>query len=178
MNFRVDLKQQLQAFFLGLVGDQTGERVHHLGQAETRLLQAQFAGFYFGKVENVVNDAQQGNRRRVHFLKVVLLPGRFARFQGQLAHADDGIHGRADFVAHVRQKCAFGLIRLDCLIPQPSKLGVRQLQLGFHLFAPTDLPCHLYRAGRQLVIHAHDGVNEHACRSSHFMVGHFLGAFE
>ena len=29
-------------------------------------------------------------------------------FEGQMRHSDDGIHGGADFMAHVRQKIAFG----------------------------------------------------------------------
>ena len=37
------------------------------------------------------------------------------RVQQQAGHADDGVHRRADFVAHGGQKCALGLAGLACL---------------------------------------------------------------
>jgi len=37
---------------------------------------------------------------------MVLLFGKF-RLQGKKGHADDGVHGRSDFMAHVGKKFAF-----------------------------------------------------------------------
>ena len=45
--------------------------------------------------------------RLLHFLHVVALPGCHFGFEHQVAHADDGVHGGADFVAHVGQKIGF-----------------------------------------------------------------------
>jgi hypothetical protein len=47
--------------------------------------------------------------RAVHFLDVIALLLVQIGLQRQVAHANDGVHGRADFMAHVGQKVALGL---------------------------------------------------------------------
>ena len=44
-------------------------------------------------------------------LQTLALLRRHGRLQHHVRHADDGVHGRPDFMAHVRQKRALGLIR-------------------------------------------------------------------
>ncbi|MNN81034.1 hypothetical protein D3C81_1978160 [compost metagenome] len=45
----------------------------------------------------------------MHFLNVVALAGIQLGQQRQVTHADDGVHGRADFMAHVGEELALGL---------------------------------------------------------------------
>ena len=53
-------------------------------------------------------------------------------FQQQFRHAQHGIHGRADFVAHVGQKMTLRSIRrIRCFLGSP--------QLLFHAFAIRDV---------------------------------------
>ena len=56
--------------------------------------------------------------------------------QGQLGHAEDAVHGRADLVAHVGQELALGPV---------GRLGrlLRRLQLHFRLLALGDLTLQL-----------------------------------
>ena len=61
-----------------------------------------------GEVEDVVDQPQQGVARFGDDLEEVALPGRERALQHQFGHADDGVHGRADLVAHVGQERALG----------------------------------------------------------------------
>ncbi len=73
------------------------------------MLEAELVGFDLGEIEDVVQQTQQVLRRVLDFLEVIDLsmvelgPGE------QVAHADDGIHRRPDFVAHVGQEVGLGL---------------------------------------------------------------------
>ena len=51
----------------------------------------------------------------MHLFDVIALLFIEFRLQRQITHADDGVHGRADFVAHIRQEVALGLRRLFSL---------------------------------------------------------------
>ena len=61
-----------------------------------------------GEIQNVVDNAQQGVRRCADLGEVVPLAGRELGLQRQMGHADDAVHGRTDFVAHVGEKIALG----------------------------------------------------------------------
>ena len=70
-------------------------------------LQFELAGLDLGEIEDVVDEAKQGVGRRLHHAEVFALLGVERRVEGQLGHADDAVHGRADLVAHVGQELAF-----------------------------------------------------------------------
>ena len=106
-----------------------------LAQLERLGLQFELAGLDFGKVQDVVDDVQQGLAGLVDHLEEFRLPLLDSTAQQQLGHPDDGVQRRADFVAHVRHEIALGLVgRLGC------RLGLVQLQLG--LFAHRGVACH------------------------------------
>ena len=71
----------------------------------------QLPGFDLREIENVIEDLQERIRRRLYGREVSLLLGRELRRQRQLGHAENGIHRRADFMAHVRQELTLGLVR-------------------------------------------------------------------
>ncbi|MNZ32326.1 hypothetical protein D3C78_496490 [compost metagenome] len=104
--------EQLQAFILGPQAYHIGEVLQHVFQAERNTLQVHPAGFDLGEIEDVVDDPQQVLRRTMHFHNVVALPVIEVGAQRQVAHADNGIHRRADFMAHVGEEFAFGPCRL------------------------------------------------------------------
>src|SRR5204863_10075140 len=75
---------------------------------EGLFFQLEFAGFDFGKVEDIIDDGEQriaavANR----FDQLALFGGQF-RFQQQAGHGNDAVHRRANFMAHVGQKVGFG----------------------------------------------------------------------
>ncbi len=89
-------------------------------EVERDLLDHHPPGLDLGKVEDVVEDAHQvlcgaGNLAQL----VLLLRARLGTLQ-QMGHADDGIHRRADFVAHIGQERALaaagGFGTFACLV--------------------------------------------------------------
>ena len=73
------------------------------------LLQLDLPGFDFREVENVVDDVQKivaGAAKHAHVLALFVVERRFRQ---QLRHAQQRVHGRADFVTHAGQKFALGL---------------------------------------------------------------------
>ena len=75
---------------------------------EGGVVQLELAGFDLGEVENVVDEREQRLGRILDDAQVLALHGRQLGSQQQLRHADDGVHRRADLVAHVRQEGALG----------------------------------------------------------------------
>ena len=114
-----DLDTHLQVFALGKRLNRGSRLVHHCNQRNRLDMQSHLARFDLGEIENFVNHAQQMLGRSIHprqaFLNVSR-PGRklgvgcaFAHFLGHhVRQADDRIQGRAQFMAHVGEKFAFG----------------------------------------------------------------------
>ena len=92
------------------------QRLEHVGQAvaqrERLAIEFELAGFDLGEIEDVVDHAQQRFRRAADDIGVFALFGRELRFQQQFRHAQNAVHGRADFVAHVGQELALGRVGL------------------------------------------------------------------
>ena len=78
--------------------------VDHARQVEGNFLDRQLAGLDFGKIENVVENAQQGCRRASHHAKVVTLHRVQVGSQCKVGHANNAVHRRADFMAHVGEE--------------------------------------------------------------------------
>ncbi len=101
-------KQQLEAFVLGLQAEHAGQVLQHMSRWKSTVSRLIFR-LQFGEVQDVVDDAQQDFTQRHTFscscaglVKVGL--------QHQVAHADDGVHGRANLMVDVGQEIA--LLRL------------------------------------------------------------------
>ena len=80
-----------------------------LSHIEGDLLELQFAGFYFRKVQDVVDDGQERVATGANDLGKVALLGAQTGVQQQPAHADDGVHRGANLVAHGGQERALGM---------------------------------------------------------------------
>ena len=113
------------------------------------MLHGQLAGLHFGEVQNVVDDAQQVLARVLNLAQKVTLGAGQLRLQHQVREADDGIHGGADFVAHIGQK-----VGLDARCVLCRQLGVEQLGLG--LFLQTDVLADQQMPILQVELHGRD----------------------
>ena len=77
-------------------------------QAEGGRFQLQFAGLDLRRVQQVVQQRQEQVGRSLGGLQAVL-DGRVGGLgQGHVDHAQDGVHGRAQLVAHAGQELALG----------------------------------------------------------------------
>ena len=74
------------------------------------LLQLQATSFDFGDVENVVNDGQEMAGRDFDFAQPLNLRWCWVIAAQQVRKPNNGIHGCADFMAHIGQECAFSTI--------------------------------------------------------------------
>ncbi len=101
---------QLQAFFVGPQGQQLHRVAQHFPQLERDRFQIELVGLDLGEIQHVVDQAQQRVGRLVDHHQKFALIGRQRRIQQQFRHADNAVHGRANFVAHVGHEGAFGAV--------------------------------------------------------------------
>ena len=104
-----DMDEEFQALLVGLEANHGGDVAEDVVEPEGDVLHLQLVGLDLGKVEDVVDDAKQGVAGPLDLLQVVALLGGQFGLEGQVGHADDGVHRRADLVAHVGQEQALGL---------------------------------------------------------------------
>ena len=108
------IQHQLQA----LGGSFVANHIDHAGQHALQLkrlgIELQLARFDFGKIQNVVDHPQQVLASLLNLAHIAHLTGVQTRLQRQVRHTDDGVHGRANFVAHIGQEVAFGPVGGIC----------------------------------------------------------------
>ena len=100
----------VELLLCGARADQIKCRLDAVTQIEGVVFNVHLPGFDFGKVEDFVDDAQKCVTAVVDGICVVaLLVTEFGIHQ-QAAHPDDGIHRRANFVAHGGKERTLGLV--------------------------------------------------------------------
>ena len=104
----VGIHHQLQALLACLRAHQVDHPDHHVVEREGLLLQHHLAGFDLGQVQDVVDDLQQVLRRALDLAQALALLGVAGFARHQVGQPDDGVHRRADLVAHVGQEGALG----------------------------------------------------------------------
>ncbi len=107
---RLDYPEEIDAFFTALKRHAIDGFLDEHGEVEGMILELELARFDFGKVENLTDDGQQRVGALPDCLRIVALLGREIGAEQQAGHADDGVHRRADFVAHVGQEFRLGLV--------------------------------------------------------------------
>ena len=117
----MDMAGQFQPLLVGA----DGERFHRVAQAfpevELLALQHELFGLDLGEVEDIVDHAEQGLARIADGREELALLGRELALEDQFGHADHGVQGRANFMAHVRQEGALGPIgRFGRLFRRPQ----------------------------------------------------------
>ena len=101
---RTNLVRELERLGVG----ERRERLDRLGQGlpqgEGHRLELEPTGLDLRKVEDVVDDGEQGLARAVDGFGVVALLARELGVQQERGHADHAVHRRPDLVAHRRQE--------------------------------------------------------------------------
>ncbi|MNU89793.1 hypothetical protein D3C71_796430 [compost metagenome] len=105
-----DAAGKFDGLALDAVGKQRHHIVDHLAQVEGDMFEHQLARLDLGKVEDVVDDAQQAFAGAVHRVHETLLLGAQFRALQQFRHAQHAIHRRADLVAHLGQEFRLGAV--------------------------------------------------------------------
>ena len=82
----------------------------HRPQGEIGRVELQFPSLDLREIEQVVDDGEQVVGRRLDRLQALPLVVVHRRIEDQFGHADDGVHGRADFMADVGQELILGAI--------------------------------------------------------------------
>ena len=100
----IDVQVQRQPLGVCLVDELGMDIAQDLGDVHAQALQLQFARLDLGQVQHVVDDAQQVLAGPLNLLQVTVLDVTLRRGERQMGQTDDGIHRRADFVAHVGQE--------------------------------------------------------------------------
>ena len=92
-------------------------------RSKAAALQLEPPGLDLGEVEDVVDDAQQRVAARADDLGELALLGGQLGVEQQAGHADDGVHRRADLVAHRREEGALRLCRRLGLLARAFELA-------------------------------------------------------
>ncbi len=131
----VDIEHDLDLFLALVAVQYDGQVPHQQLDVEGVQIELQLAGLDLRVVENVVEQAQQGVGRRVRLDHIVELAGGELGVLDQLQHAEHGVEGGADLVAHVGEEGGLGLAGGICLL-----LGIEQagLQLGLGCDVPVE----------------------------------------
>jgi len=103
-NRRVIAYEEFNPFGLGLVTHGVGQLLQHRIQTKLYVLNVEFACLDFGKIKNVVDDAQQRAGSALSFRQLVAQRCVQLSLERQVEHAQDGIHRRAYLVAHDGQE--------------------------------------------------------------------------
>ena len=110
-----DVHNQLQTLIGCFFGHQADHVIQQVLQLEVDDFRAHLAGLNFRQVKDVVDDAQQMVAGGLDPAQVIALPGCEFSALDQVRHANDGVHGGSNLMAHVGQKirlhagCALGL---------------------------------------------------------------------
>ena len=106
----VDKQRDLRLLGPGHVQHQLRHAFHCIAQVGGDAFHFQLAGLDFGQIQNVVEDAQQGQRRVVDGVEHAPLRGIQLGLLEDVDHAHHAIHGRANLMAHVGQKFRFAAV--------------------------------------------------------------------
>src|SRR5581483_11932542 len=85
--------------------------VQKVTKIEVNFLQLEMAGLYFGDVQNVIEQVQQIDSRPPEDPDVLTLLGAEGPSPEKIGHADDGVHGCPDLMAHLGEEVTLTAIR-------------------------------------------------------------------
>ncbi len=113
-------------------------RLDHLADVERPLFEREPAGLVLGVVENVVDDAEQRFPRVADLADMLILPVCQCAALKQVAKPQNGVHGRADLVAHIGKEQALGLVRGLRLLPALRQPVIRDAEFRVKLPDPVE----------------------------------------
>ena len=103
-----DAATQFQVLAVRPLGEQLDDVLDGLVQVEVQAFQLETPGLDLGKVQDVVDDGQQGLAGTVHGGRKPALGVGQVGVEQQLGHAQHPVHGGADLVAHVGEELGLG----------------------------------------------------------------------
>ena len=141
VHLAVDMALVIQPLLLALAAEHSVDGLQQAGEGELLIFQHKPAGLDAGHIQNIIDEVQKMLGRGVNLLQIGF--GLFRRFgivEGNVVQPDDGIHGGADFMAHVGEegrlgpvgllRCRQGITeslifgeRLSCLLIHIGKAG-------------------------------------------------------
>lgn len=95
-------------FFGGLEPMDGSQFFHERVQLERDGFEAELTGFDFGKVENVIEEDEEGIGGAFNVGGVAVLLWGEVGLEEEIGHADNAIHGSAELVAHIGEELTFG----------------------------------------------------------------------
>ena len=104
----VDIEQHLNRLIAHVGGQNDREVAQHLVDRKRVRVQLHLAGLDLGEIQHLVEQAEQGAGRTFALGSVVFLSRGELGLAQQREHAQNRVHWRADFVAHIGQKLALG----------------------------------------------------------------------
>ena len=96
------------------MGHALGRKLHDLN--------GHLSSLDFGKIKDIVDDIEETARRLTNTFNIAALFSVQFSPKGQVGHADNGIHWRAYFMAHIRQEIRLHLRCFECLFSGLLKL--------------------------------------------------------
>ena len=149
---RRDVRQELQALLVRLLGGERGDGADDLVEPEVGGLDVELAGLDLREVEDVVDDGQQRRAGVVDLADVVALLGGELGLEREVRQADDGVHRRADLVAHVREEHGLHLRGFLGLLPwrrrSPSRSSLKSVMSWVTPYMSRGLPSSSQRRDR------------------------------
>jgi hypothetical protein len=138
---------------------------------ELHLLELDLSSLQFRRIEDVVDDREEGLRAVAQHGGEPALLGRDVGLEQQRVHAEDAVHRRADLVAHVGEEFALGPVRTLRLI-----LRGRELLLPTARFGDVDVERDVARLVERAAVDLEDAVVRagplHADVASHAQDAH------
>ena len=105
---RVDEQTYLRFFVLRRTSHQQHRTFHHIAQVGRNELDLELVSLNLGDVKNVVQYVEQCKRRTIDGVEHCALLVTKLGVLELIYHAQDAIHWRADFMAHIGQKLSLG----------------------------------------------------------------------
>ena len=105
------VQNQVETLVFGARREHLDTSSTHQAQVEARRFDRQLAGFDLREIEDVVDHGSSASPELRTVLAIFALLGGEIGIEQQAGHADDAVHGRANFVAHVGEELALRLAR-------------------------------------------------------------------
>ena len=115
--------QQFQSFFTGARRADVAGFLNRRQQVERLVLEFELARFDLGKIQHIVDHAQQLVAGNAHGVHIVALLGVQRRVGQQRGHADHAVERGADFMAHGGQERRLGTGGAQGFVARGVQLG-------------------------------------------------------
>ena len=156
---RRQIRDTFDALAHGLTGVEFENVFHQFAQLEALFFQLQLAGLDLGKIEDIVDDLEQGFGAAMSRGCEPVGTHIETRIHQQLGHAEHAVHRSADLVAHGGEELALGPARGLRLFLRRQQAGGA---FGYLLFQPLAIGFELAVAAFDLGQHVVEALGQQA----------------